>query len=73
MSLRRNARDKPVVIMRFMNRKHKNVLPKPGKKTEKEHLAKHNTDIAEKHLKKLTKTVKLSSKSKDQQRRHKCC
>ncbi|KAL7374961.1 hypothetical protein ABVT39_009825 [Epinephelus coioides] len=49
---RRNARDRPAVILRFANRKHKIALLKHGRKLKgtdvfiNEHLAKHNADIA---------------------------
>ncbi|KAL7381730.1 hypothetical protein ABVT39_010349 [Epinephelus coioides] len=60
---RRNASDRPSVIMRFANRKHKIALLKEGRKLKgtdvyiNEHLTKHNTDIAKKsrYLKKHKK------------------
>lgn len=60
---RRNPSDKPAVIMRFVNRKHKIALLKEGWKLKgtnvfiNEHLTKHNADIAKKarYLRKLKK------------------
>ena len=49
---RRNAKEKPAVIMRFVNRKLKIALLKQGRKLKEtnvyinEHLTKHNSDIA---------------------------
>ncbi|KAL7394751.1 hypothetical protein ABVT39_003443 [Epinephelus coioides] len=49
---RRNASNRPAVILRFANRKHKIALLKQGRKLKgtdvfiNEHLAKHNADIA---------------------------
>lgn len=49
---RRNDSNKPAVILRFTNRKHKAALLKQGRKLKgtdvfmNEHLAKHNSDIA---------------------------
>ncbi|KAL7381348.1 hypothetical protein ABVT39_004512 [Epinephelus coioides] len=51
---RRNNNDKPVVILRFVNRKHKVALLKQGKMLKgtdvyiNEHLMKTNADIAKK-------------------------
>ncbi len=51
---RKNASDKPAVIMRFVNRKHKTARLKQGRKLKgsnvyiNEHLTKHNADIARK-------------------------
>uniref|UniRef100_A0A667WNB1 DUF4795 domain-containing protein n=1 Tax=Myripristis murdjan TaxID=586833 RepID=A0A667WNB1_9TELE len=51
---KKNAGDKPAVIMRFVNRKHKIALLKQGKKLKgsnvyiNEHLIKRNADIAKK-------------------------
>ncbi len=50
----RNKTDKPAIILRFVNRKHKNALLRQGKKLKgsnvylNEHLTKRNTDIARK-------------------------
>lgn len=50
----RNKADKPVIIIRFTNRKHKNVLLRQGRKLKgsgvyvNEHLTKKNGDIARK-------------------------
>ncbi|KAJ8351712.1 hypothetical protein SKAU_G00231880 [Synaphobranchus kaupii] len=60
---RRNASDKPVIIMRFVNRKHKIALLKQGKKLKgtdvfiNEHLTKSNAEIAKKarYLRKIKK------------------
>lgn len=60
---RRNASDKPAIIIRFVNRKHKNALLKQGRKLKgsnvymNDHLTKSNADIAKKarYLKKLGK------------------
>ncbi|KAL7405847.1 hypothetical protein ABVT39_008511 [Epinephelus coioides] len=49
---RKNKTDKPAIIMRFVNRKHKNALIRQGKKLKgsdvylNEHLTKRNGDIA---------------------------
>ena len=51
---RNNDNDKPAVILRFVNRKHKTALLKQGRKLKgsnvflNEHLTKHNADIAKK-------------------------
>lgn len=60
---RRNAGDKPGIIMRFVNRKHKTALLRQARKLKgsnvfiNEHLTKHNADIAKKarHLRKQGK------------------
>lgn len=50
----RNKADKPAIIMRFTNRKHKNALLRQGRKLKgsdvyvNEHLTKKNADIARK-------------------------
>lgn len=49
---RKNKTDKPAIIMRFMNRKHKTALLRQGRKLKgsdvylNEHLTKRNADIA---------------------------
>ena len=63
---RNNDKDKPAVILRFVNRKHKNALLKQGRKLKgtnvymNEHLTKHNADIARK-ARYLRKTGKIQS------------
>ena len=58
--------NKPAVIMRFVNRKHKTALLKQGKKLKgtdvylNEHLTKHNADIA-KQARYLRKQKKIQS------------
>ncbi|KAI3370900.1 hypothetical protein L3Q82_007410 [Scortum barcoo] len=60
---RRKASDRPSIIMRFVNRKHKITLLKEGRKLKgtdvyiNEHLTKYNADIAKKarYLKKQKK------------------
>lgn len=61
---RRNATDRPSIIMRFVSRKHKIALLKEGRKLKgtnvyiNEHLTNHNADIAKKarYLRKLKKS-----------------
>lgn len=51
---RKNVKDKPIVILKFVNRKHKTALLKQGKKLKgsnvylNEHLTKSNADIVKK-------------------------
>lgn len=60
---RRNAGEKPPVILRFVNRKHKIAILKEGRKLKgtnvyiNEHLTKHNAEIAKKarYLRKMKK------------------
>lgn len=60
---RKNQSDKPTIVMRFVNRKHKNLLLKQGRKLRgtnvyvNDHLTKKNADIARKarYLRKLNK------------------
>lgn len=62
----RNNSDKPAIILRFGNRKHKTALLKQGRKLKgtdvfiNEHLTKRNADIARqaRYLKKQNKNTK---------------
>lgn len=63
---RRNQSEKPTIILRFVNRKHKNMLLKQGRKLRgtnvyvNDHLTKRNGDIARK-ARYLRKTNKIQA------------